>query len=208
MRRAVIILISLAAIAASTGYFIAMTLSRPGPEAMAPALPPPDALPGVPPATDLTGQRRPDFLLEDLAGTLVSSGEFDGQVVLVNFWASWCAPCVEEMPLLSGLQRQYGKRGFRVVGIAVEDPDRARAFVRGMALDYTLLFGLTGAAVANRDFGNPSAMLPYSVLVDRSGTIRWAHLGALSMDRVGKQLLPLLGPDGRGTQRQQFQQGQ
>ena len=145
------------------------------------------------PADDgVVGQTRPDFRHVDLSGRAVSATDFDGRVLLVNFWASWCKPCVEEMPMLSDLQRRHGDAGFRVVGIAVDDPERAVAFAGGMDLAYPVLVGEADTVVTGRRFGNTSGLLPYSVLVDREGTIRWVHLGALdalSLDLEVKKLL-------------------
>lgn len=141
---------------------------------------------------DVVGQPRPGFRHADLSGRAVSAADFDGQVLLVNFWASWCKPCVEEMPMLSDLQRRYGDEGFRVVGIAVDDPERAADFAGGMDLAYPVLLGEADTVVTGRRFGNATGMLPYSALVDRDGTIRWVHLGALetrSLDLEVKKLL-------------------
>jgi DNA polymerase-1 len=89
-------------------------------------------------AEELIGSRRPDFTLRDATGADIRASDFGGQVLLLNFWASWCAPCVEEMPMLSDLQRDHADRGLRVVGIALDDPGRAQAFAQDLALDYPL----------------------------------------------------------------------
>jgi thiol-disulfide isomerase/thioredoxin len=116
---------------------------------------------------------------------------FDGQVLLVNFWATWCAPCVEEMPMLSQFQRDYAGQGVVVVGIALDDPRRAQEFARELEVDYPLLFGLADAMVVGRSYGNRTGMLPYSVLVDAAGVIRWARLGILDRGELEAQLSAL-----------------
>ena len=81
--------------------------------------------------------------------------------------------------MLSEMQQRYAANGFRVVGIALDEPGRAAAFAGGMNLAYPVLLGEADTVVTGRRYGNASGMLPYSVLVDREGTIRWVRLGAL-----------------------------
>lgn len=187
MSRNVVMMALVALLAAGAGYLVAMRLGA-GPSAALPA-----ATRAAPAAEALLGQRRPDFSLADAAGHAVAAAEFDGQVVLVNFWATWCQPCVEEMPMLSQLQRDFSGQGLRVVGIAVDEPDRARSFAEGLGLDYPVLFGAgpSGpgeAMLVGRRYGNASGMLPYSVLIDAAGIVRWTHLGAVSREQLERQI--------------------
>lgn len=188
MRRDLFILAAVAVIAASGGYFVAMRLGAPvSPGTTAKQLEP-DALPSP---ENLIGQPRPDFSLADATGQLVSAGSFKGQVLLVNFWATWCTPCVEEMPMLSQFQQDYAGQGVAVIGIALDDPRRAQAFARELGIGYPLLFGLAEAMLVGRRYGNRSGMLPYSVLVDASGVIRWTRLGILDRVELEAQLAAL-----------------
>jgi thiol-disulfide isomerase/thioredoxin len=123
---------------------------------------------------------------------LVSAGDFDGQVWLANFWATWCAPCVEEMPMLSLLQQQYADEGVNIVGIALDDAQRASEFAAELGLGYRILVGKTDVVLTGRDFGNATGMLPFSVLVDAAGIIRWTHLGALSREELTEQIQVVL----------------
>jgi peroxiredoxin len=181
--RAPLILVTVALLSAAAGYGVSKWLHPAAAAARSPVAPVQPPRP-----EDLVGSRRPDFTLADRSGEPVSAAAFDGQVVLVNFWASWCAPCVREMPMLSELQSELGGQGLRVIGIAVDDPERARTFAEGLGLGYTLLFGLGDAMLTGRSFGNGTGQLPYSVLVDASGVIRWTHLGALDRDQVEARL--------------------
>lgn len=179
---------AVAVMAASGGYFFAMRLSPPPNPG-----PPAERLErgAVPAPENLLGQRRPDFSLADATGQLVSADSFHGQVLLVNFWATWCTPCVEEMPMLSQFQRDYAGQGVAVVGIALDDPRRAQEFARELGVGYTLLFGLADAMVVGRHYGNRAGMLPYSVLVDAGGVIRWTRLGVLHRGELEAQLTAL-----------------
>lgn len=192
MRTQWIILPAVAVAAAVAGYFLARGIDHRGAAG-------PESLPSGPAVAgaastgeELLGRPRPDFTLSDASGADISAGDFDGQVLLLNFWASWCAPCVEEMPMLSDLQRDHADRGLRVVGIALDDPGRAQAFAQDLAPGYPLLFGMADAMQVGRRYGNRSGMLPYSVLVDQRGIVRWTHLGALSREILEARLAELL----------------
>lgn len=141
---------------------------------------------------DLLGQQRPDFTLASIDGRRVSISDFDGRVVLINFWATWCAPCREEMPMLSELHRQYTDRGLQVVGIALDDLQQVRDFVGDLQITYPVLVGATDVLAAGRRYGNRSSLLPYSVLIDRQGVVRWTRLGALRRAELLRQAVPYL----------------
>ena len=187
---------AVAVIAAGAGYFASRLLSPPrDPGAsMTVRLSAADAKPVSDP-TQLLGQHRPDFSLLDAAGRPVSADAYNGRALLINFWATWCEPCVEEMPMLAEFQRDHAAR-VTVAGIAVDDPERARAFGRELAIGYPLLFGQPEAMRVGRSYGNHSGMLPYSVLVDASGIIRWTHLGIVDRDQLEAQLAALPERDG------------
>ena len=93
--------------------------------------------------------------------------------------------------MLSDLQRDHAARSLQVIGIALDDPQRAQAFAEGLELEYPLLFGLADAALVGRRYGNREGMLPYSVLVDAGGIIRWTQLGALTRDDLEARLAEL-----------------
>ncbi len=189
MRRQFIVLAAVAIMAALGGYYVAMILSsEPGPQDYSPAA---EAL-AINRLEDLLGQRRPDFELVDLKGATVSAADFDGKILLVNFWASWCKPCTDEMPMLARLQHHYASRGVQVVGIALDDPHKARKFASELAIEYPILVGRTQTVLAGRRYGNRSGMLPYSVLVGADGIIRWAYLGALDQEELEAQIKALL----------------
>lgn len=183
--RQLLIIALVAVLAAAGGYFFAMRLA----ERPAAALPGDAA--AAPSAASLIGQRRPDFTLADAAGNATAVADFDGQIVLLNFWATWCAPCVEEMPMLSRLHGDFAGRGLSVVGIAVDEPARARAFANELDLAYPLLFGPGEAMLVGRRYGNASGMLPYSVLIDAGGIVRWTHLGAVTRKQLERQIAAL-----------------
>ena len=176
MSRQLLPLVVVAALAAVVGFFAAKHFA--GDSAPAPG--------GV---EAQVGEVRPDFRHADLDGQVREAVDFNGSLTLVNFWATWCAPCVEEMPMLSELQDTYRDVGFRVVGIALDEPERAAAFARDLGLSYPVLLGEADVVVTSRRFGNATGMLPYSVLVDPEGVILWVRLGALERAELGRIIL-------------------
>jgi thiol-disulfide isomerase/thioredoxin len=116
----------------------------------------------------------PDFALPSREGGEVRLSAFKGEVVMINFWATWCGPCRQEMPLLQQLQAKYEPLGFTLLGINVE-PDRAaaQAWLKTVPVSFPILFDQQNA-VAER-FGVEG--MPSSVFVDRSGTVRYVHRG-------------------------------
>jgi len=187
MRKNVLIMAVVAFMAATGGYFFAMMIN-PSTEPQGPGV----TLETRPVAAELVGQRRPDFTHQDSLGNAVSASDFDGRVWLVNFWATWCEPCVEEMPMLSRLQQEYEREGVRFVGIALDDADRAGEFASGLDLAYPILVGKADVVMTGRRFGNATGMLPFSVLIDSEGIIRWTRLGALSREDLQEQITRLL----------------
>lgn len=136
----------------------------------------------------LVGETRPDFALPGLSGQTVAADDFSGSVLLVNFWATWCEPCRIEMPMLQKLQTQWEARGLRIVGVALDDEDRVREFAADLGISYTVLVGGAEAMKMGQDWGNHGGLLPYSVLVDRDGVVRWAALGELEEPELRRKI--------------------
>jgi len=142
------------------------------------------------------GDSRPPFSLVDLDGRLREAAEFDGTPLLINFWATWCRPCVREMPLLQrAAERNAGR--LAVVGIAIDRPEPVADFVQRLKIDYPILVSFDDARDVQGLYGNPGGMLPYSVLIDADGVIRWRHLGELDaamLDRALARVVPDAAP--------------
>jgi peroxiredoxin len=114
---------------------------------------------------------------KDLDGEAVAMGRWKDHVVVVNFWATWCPPCVEEMPDLQRVHDDYATRGVVVVGLGIDSPSALKRFRDEHLLSLPLFAaGAAGSELA-RTLGNPSGALPYTVLVDRKGRIVQTRLG-------------------------------
>jgi thiol-disulfide isomerase/thioredoxin len=184
-----VLLVSIALAAAIGGSLAYQWWSEPGPADS------PSASASVPvPASpeEIVGSLRPDYTLGSSTGERVSAADFDGSVVLVNFWATWCAPCRAEMPMLAELHRELADTGFEVVGIALDEVDQAREFAAELGIDYPILVGSTDVMTVVTLYGNRGGMLPYSVLLDRAGIVRWTYLGELKEDELRGEIEALL----------------
>ncbi len=138
------------------------------------------------------GSRRPDFRLRDLGGTVRDVKEWDGQVLAINFWATWCPPCRREIPDFIALQNELGERGLQFVGIAIDDREAVAEFVDALGVNYPTLVGQADAMEVGRSLGNTFGALPYTVVVDRQGVMVFAKRGELSRAQAEEVILPLL----------------
>lgn len=124
------------------------------------------------------GAAVPPMTLRDVAGTPVDAPRaWAGRPTLVNLWATWCGPCLKEMPDLQAFARSQGDRGVQVVGIALDDADAVRAFLPAHGITYPVLVDAPGPADARVRLGNPAGVLPYSVLVSAEGRIVKTRIG-------------------------------
>jgi peroxiredoxin len=117
---------------------------------------------------------------------------YAGKVVVLNFWATWCAPCREEIPDFVRLQSELGGRGLQFVGIAADSPEKVQAFAAEFGVNYPLLIGGYGAIELSRSLGNRIGALPFTVIVDRDGRVAHVQLGVLKpaqLRSISAQLL-------------------
>lgn len=130
--------------------------------------------------------------LPDTHGEDQALSQWKGKVVVVNFWATWCEPCREEMPEFVQTQRELGGRGVQFVGIAIDELDKVTPFEKTLALNYPVLIGGYGAIELSKTFGNRLAALPFTVIVDRHGKIAHTQLGRLKPPQLRSILAQLL----------------
>jgi peroxiredoxin len=125
-------------------------------------------------ATPSTGGPAPPFSLSARSGGTLSLAQFKGQVVMLNFWASWCGPCRTEMPLLENIYKKYSKMGFTLIGVNVEpDPKAAEDWLKQTPVSFPVIYDKDSAVSKSYDV----AGMPSTVIIDRKGNIRMLHRG-------------------------------
>jgi peroxiredoxin len=129
----------------------------------------------------------------DTAGHVQQMSQWRGQVVVLNFWASWCAPCREEMPDFADLRAQFHPDGVEFVGIAIDNPERVARFLQDQPVNYPILIGEGAASNLAQQLGNPGGALPYTVVIDRDGRVMLSHLGRLPRAKLEAALSKFRG---------------
>lgn len=127
----------------------------------------------------------------DLNGQRQSFSQWRGKVLVVNFWATWCPPCREEIPGFITLQRELSGKNVQFVGIAIDQGIKVNDFTRRLGVNYPLLLGEDSALELQSQLGNQSGVLPFTVVIDSKGRLVTRHAGRLSTDQLRSTLLPL-----------------
>ncbi|MGQ0384331.1 MAG: TlpA disulfide reductase family protein [Gammaproteobacteria bacterium] len=167
--RARLAIVAAVALAAGLAAFLA-SREFAGPERIAePEAPKPAVIPEL----------RPDVTLADREGRLRSLSEWDGKPVVINFWATWCAPCRREIPMLNALARDLAAEGIQVIGIAIDFRDEVLRYLESTPIDYTVLIGEQDGMAAARAFGMVSIGLPFTAFTDSQARIAAIHVGEL-----------------------------
>jgi len=134
--------------------------------------------PDVPPRVSIP-EKLPEFSLADRAGKPTPISTWQGKSLIINFWATWCAPCRREIPLLESLSRDWGTRNVQVVGVAVDYRDKVLAYANDLKIPYPILIGEQDALDAATAFGVESPVFPFTVFTDRRGQIVTLFVGEL-----------------------------
>jgi cytochrome c biogenesis protein CcmG, thiol:disulfide interchange protein DsbE len=146
---------------------------------------PANGAPVVSGPTTLIDRKAPEFARKDLGGRILDLRSFRGKVVLLNFWATWCAPCLTEMPVFNSWQRQYGPQGMQVIGISMDDDSTpVRKLVTKLKPEYPVAMG--DARLGER-YGGVLG-LPLTYLVDRNGIVRAQFQGEINLDIIETRL--------------------
>jgi peroxiredoxin len=126
--------------------------------------------------------------MKDSGGKQRKMSEWQGKTLLLNFWATWCPPCVSEMPELVALQNDWGSKNLQVVGIGIDSPSNIREFAEKHQITYPLLLGGLEGSELSRQFGNQSGGLPFTILIGPDGSVRQTYMGRLDMEKVRADL--------------------
>jgi len=130
--------------------------------------------------------------LPDLENKPQAMSQWRGKVLVVNFWATWCAPCRKEIPEFVQMQKTLGGQGLLFVGIALDQPVKVAAFAKEMGINYPVLVGGWETLELAKGLGNAQSVLPFTVVFDKSGNISATHLGGLNQTQLDAMVKPLL----------------
>ena len=162
----------------AAGFLVHEWTSRPSPDVLAP-----DS------AQRLEDEdRRPDFEFVDQDGVQRRMAQWDGKLVVVNFWATWCPPCLTEVPMFVELQSRYRGRGVRFVGLALDDVEAVRAYAREVSLNYPTGAGDAPFIDLMQRFGNRSQALPFTALVSPGGKVVERYTGFVTGNALAERL--------------------
>jgi thiol-disulfide isomerase/thioredoxin len=134
----------------------------------------------------------PAFAYPDLEGVSRSSEEWLGRVLVLNFWATWCPPCLREMPDFIEFQERHGEQGLQFVGIAIDSEKEVADFAESIGVNYPILLGETDAIGLSQALGNRFSGLPFSAIFDRNGKLVHAQAGELKQADLEQHAIPLL----------------
>lgn len=136
----------------------------------------------------LIGKTAPNFILKRLSGDTLKLSDYQGKWLLLNFWASWCSPCREEIPGFINIQKKYQQKDFTFIGVAIEDEADVKKYADEVQINYPITHGVEAAYNVSAKYGNPDGMLPYTVLIDPKQKIRAIYNGLLHENKLDKLL--------------------
>ena len=189
MKPAYLGFVALALLAATSGYLVHQYTSR---EQLVAA----DALAAPIPAAPDPAQPSAvlDWSFVDVDGKRQPLSQWQGRLVVLNFWATWCSPCLKEIPAFVELQQRLGPRGVQFVGIALDQVEAVKPFLADHGLNYPVVLGDQDVARFMTSLGNQIGALPYSVVVSRDGAVLTTHQGEWQAEDAARALEVYLAP--------------
>ncbi|MFZ6750836.1 TlpA disulfide reductase family protein [Undibacterium sp. Ren11W] len=147
----------------------------------------------VKPAQNGAVQKLMSLTLPDSQGRAQKLSQWQGKILLVNFWATWCAPCVQEMPELSALQKDLSKNNVQLLGMGIDSPSNIKDFANKYHIDYPLFSAGMEGTELSRLLGNQNGGLPFTLLIAADGSIIKTYLGRLKMDVLRADISKITG---------------
>ncbi len=173
MNKKIILFIAIAVLSSAFGVYVSM-------QRLAPATP-----------ADPAVAKLMQTSLPDVDNRPHQLSDWRGKILLVNFWAPWCPPCVAEMPELVALQNEMAAKNLQIVGIGIDSPSNIRQFSEKHDISYPLLVAGMQGTELSRELGNQAGGLPFTVLLDKDGQVRQTYLGKLNMEKLRADLAAL-----------------
>jgi thiol-disulfide isomerase/thioredoxin len=136
----------------------------------------------------------PNLAFSGLDGRPHRLDEWRDKVLVVNFWATWCSPCLKEIPAFAKLQTELGERGLQFIGLAIDDTESVKRLLADMPIVYPLLIAEDGGIALAERWGNRLGVLPFTAVFDRAGRLVTVRQGVFDLDDLRKVVEPLLAP--------------
>ncbi|MDD1637578.1 MAG: TlpA family protein disulfide reductase [Methylococcaceae bacterium] len=144
------------------------------------------------PVEQISPTTLPDFNLPDVSGNQHNISEWQGKIRVINFWATWCPPCLKEIPEFIALQEQYAAYGVQFIGIAIDDQDSVEEYLASAKINYPILIGgVSGIALAHQ-LGNGADAVPFTLVVNQQGQIIHQQPGEFTREKIMEVIKPLL----------------
>ncbi len=142
--------------------------------------------------SNILPKQLPSFTLKDTKGVARNSSEWNGKILIVNFWATWCPPCLEEMPILIDFQEQHSSQGIQIVGVAVDNLEQVQDFIDLYGINFPVVVGQNEAVELGKKMGNRISALPYTAIFDQNGKTLYAQPGKVTQNILSRVIKPLL----------------
>jgi len=143
-------------------------------------------------AQKMVSKHRPAFSLPDVDGVVRNINEWDGKIIIVNFWATWCPPCRKEIPAFIDLQETYENQGVQFIGVAIDSLEKVQDYIDTMGINYPILIGDTDAIEISNLYGNRFGALPYTAIINRQGEITFIQRGELTQKTAEANIKALM----------------
>jgi thiol-disulfide isomerase/thioredoxin len=134
----------------------------------------------------------PAFSLPDLSGKQRHISEWDGKILIINFWATWCPPCLKEIPVFIALQKELADKDIQFIGIAIEDEASVTEYISTININYPILIGEDYGIALSIKLGNLVQAVPFTIIVNRDGNIIHRQPGEISRKKILKIITPVL----------------
>lgn len=132
-----------------------------------------------------------EFSLADISGNIRSISEWQGKILIINFWATWCPPCLKEIPEFIELQSEYAEQNVQFIGIAIDKPHLVDDYLSFIDINYPILIAETEGGKLSHKLGNTFDAIPYTVIVNQQSQIIFRHPGELSKQKLHGLIEPL-----------------